>query len=148
MWLCQLSLIREVIIVEPLCVGGAHNKPRQWQHHKQHMKYSEFSRLLGKFPDLTRPTSSTADTKHGVEHHVPTTGPLFHIIYPLSQTQSSEEVGFEMETLGIAVPLFLLTPTPEVSLGSLPFSRALALLSTALEPRDRKKAVNFSFFKE
>ncbi|KAJ8391711.1 hypothetical protein AAFF_G00086610 [Aldrovandia affinis] len=35
-----------------------------------------FSRLLGKFPDLTRPTFSTIDTKHGVEHHINTTGPL------------------------------------------------------------------------
>ncbi|KAJ8409281.1 hypothetical protein AAFF_G00234790 [Aldrovandia affinis] len=36
---------------------------------------SEFSRLLGEFPDATRPTFSTADTKHGVEHHIPKTGP-------------------------------------------------------------------------
>ncbi|KAJ8395404.1 hypothetical protein AAFF_G00033890 [Aldrovandia affinis] len=30
---------------------------------------------LGELPDLTRPTFSTADAKHGVEHHIPTTGP-------------------------------------------------------------------------
>ncbi|KAJ8400211.1 hypothetical protein AAFF_G00399050 [Aldrovandia affinis] len=39
---------------------------------------SEFFHLLGRFPDLTRPTFSTADTKHGVEHHIPTTGSLVH----------------------------------------------------------------------
>ncbi|KAJ8403958.1 hypothetical protein AAFF_G00343080 [Aldrovandia affinis] len=39
---------------------------------------NEFSRLLCKFPDLTKPTFSTADTKHGVEHHIPTTGPPVH----------------------------------------------------------------------
>ncbi|KAJ8416737.1 hypothetical protein AAFF_G00326150 [Aldrovandia affinis] len=38
------------------------------------MASGEFSRLLSEFPDLARPTFSTADTKHGVEHHILTTG--------------------------------------------------------------------------
>ena len=38
----------------------------------------EFSRLLAEFPSLTSPTFSTADTKHGVEHHIPTAGPPVH----------------------------------------------------------------------
>ncbi|KAJ8404112.1 hypothetical protein AAFF_G00344620 [Aldrovandia affinis] len=39
---------------------------------------SNFSRLLREFPDLNRPTFSTGDTKRGVEHHMPTTGPPVH----------------------------------------------------------------------
>ncbi|KAJ8410605.1 hypothetical protein AAFF_G00195090 [Aldrovandia affinis] len=50
----------------------------QRQSHGRGAASSEFSRLLGRFPDLTRSTFSTADTKHGVEHHIPTTGPPVH----------------------------------------------------------------------
>ena len=34
-----------------------------------------FLRLLAEFPDLTQPTFSSSTTKHGVEHHIATTGP-------------------------------------------------------------------------
>ena len=34
-----------------------------------------FSPLLAEFPELTEPTFSAAATKHGVEHHIATTGP-------------------------------------------------------------------------
>ena len=35
----------------------------------------DFTRLLAEFPALTRPTFSAVAVKHGVEHHIPTTGP-------------------------------------------------------------------------
>ncbi|KAJ8411008.1 hypothetical protein AAFF_G00180430 [Aldrovandia affinis] len=35
----------------------------------------EFSHLLAEFLVLTKPTFSSSVTKHGVEHHIPTTGP-------------------------------------------------------------------------
>jgi len=37
-----------------------------------------FLRLLAEFPDLTLPTFSALTTKHGVEHHVTTDGPLVY----------------------------------------------------------------------
>lgn len=35
----------------------------------------DFLRLLAEFPTLTQPTFSSTATKHGVEHHIATTGP-------------------------------------------------------------------------
>ncbi|XP_051993051.1 LOW QUALITY PROTEIN: uncharacterized protein K02A2.6-like [Xyrauchen texanus] len=35
----------------------------------------DFHRLLASFPDLTQPTFSASAVKHGVEHHLATTGP-------------------------------------------------------------------------
>ncbi len=35
----------------------------------------EFTRLLGKFPNLTKPTFSSAVASHGVVHHISTSGP-------------------------------------------------------------------------
>lgn len=35
----------------------------------------DFLRLLAEFPDLTQLTFSSSATKHGVDHHVATTGP-------------------------------------------------------------------------
>ncbi len=37
-----------------------------------------YTRLLAEFPKLTKPDFSTSTTKHGVEHHIPTTGPPVH----------------------------------------------------------------------
>ena len=38
----------------------------------------QYLRLLAEFPDLTRPTFSAPTVKHGVEHHIETTGPPRH----------------------------------------------------------------------
>ena len=38
----------------------------------------DFARLLGEFPELTKPTFSIADMKHGLEHHIPTSDPPVH----------------------------------------------------------------------
>ena len=38
----------------------------------------QYLRLLAEFPDLTRPTFSAPTVKHGVEHHIETTGPPLH----------------------------------------------------------------------
>ncbi|KAL7857065.1 hypothetical protein SRHO_G00159640 [Serrasalmus rhombeus] len=38
----------------------------------------DFSRLLAEFPGLTDPTFSSDGSKHGVEHHIATTGPPVH----------------------------------------------------------------------
>ena len=37
-----------------------------------------YARLLAEFPSITTPTFSSAETKHGVQHHIPTTGPPVH----------------------------------------------------------------------
>ncbi|XP_061688183.1 uncharacterized protein LOC133507275 [Syngnathoides biaculeatus] len=39
---------------------------------------TKYQLLLGEFPGLTRPTFSSATTKHGVEHHIETKGPPIH----------------------------------------------------------------------
>ncbi|KAK3887623.1 hypothetical protein Pcinc_008327 [Petrolisthes cinctipes] len=40
---------------------------------------NDYARILAEFPDLITPQFTTADPKHGVKHHIPTTGPKFHI---------------------------------------------------------------------
>ena len=63
-----------------------------------------FLRLLAEFPDLTRPTFSSSTTKHGVEHHIATTGPPVYArarrLDPVKLSVAKAE--FEnMEQLGI-----------------------------------------------
>ena len=38
----------------------------------------DFQRLLSEYPGITHPTFSAASAKHGVEHHISTTGPPVH----------------------------------------------------------------------
>jgi len=64
----------------------------------------EFLQLLAKFPDLTQPTFSSSTVRHGVEHHLSTTGPPVHArvrrLDPAKLTIAKAE--FEnMEHLGI-----------------------------------------------
>ncbi|XP_037831836.1 uncharacterized protein LOC112451161 [Kryptolebias marmoratus] len=63
-----------------------------------------FQRLLSEFPSLTVPNFSNADTKHGIEHFIPTTGPpVFARARRLDATKLAiaREEFANMERLGI-----------------------------------------------
>ncbi|XP_061887077.1 uncharacterized protein LOC133638459 isoform X5 [Entelurus aequoreus] len=63
-----------------------------------------FQRLLADFPSLITPAFSTADTKHGVEHFIPTVGPpVFARAHRLDAAKSTiaKEEFATMERLGI-----------------------------------------------
>ena len=64
----------------------------------------DFVRLLAHFPDLQSPDFSSATVRHGVEHHLPTTGPPVFArarrLDPAKLAVAKEEFE-EMERLGI-----------------------------------------------
>ncbi|KAJ8402588.1 hypothetical protein AAFF_G00366710 [Aldrovandia affinis] len=64
----------------------------------------EFARLLAEFPDLVKPTFSTAVAKHGVVHHISRSGPPVHArsrrLNPAKLAAAKGEFA-NMEKLGI-----------------------------------------------
>ena len=65
---------------------------------------NEFSKLLSERPNLTTPTFSNASTKHGIEHHITTTGPPVHAHarrLPPEKLEVAKAEFDNMEALGI-----------------------------------------------
>ncbi|KAK3730556.1 hypothetical protein RRG08_006405 [Elysia crispata] len=65
---------------------------------------NKFRKILHEFPDILRPTFSSADVKHGVRHFVPTTGAPIHArarrLAPDKLAVAKREF-LEMEHMGI-----------------------------------------------
>ena len=65
---------------------------------------NEFARILAAYPDAVKPHFHSAMPKHGVMHHIPTTGPLLHArarrLTPDKLSQAKEKF-CKMEEMGI-----------------------------------------------
>ena len=65
---------------------------------------NEYDKLLGNFPEITRPNFSTLHTKHGVEHFIKTTGPPIDARarrLPPERLRSAKAEFPKMESMGI-----------------------------------------------
>lgn len=65
---------------------------------------NDFAKILAAFPDVVKPHFQSAIPKHGVVHHIPTTGPPLHArprrLPPDKLAQAKEEFR-KMEEMGI-----------------------------------------------
>ena len=64
----------------------------------------EFAQLLTEFPEVLEPSFKTPDTKHGVEHFIPTKGPPLHAHarrLPPNKLAFAKREFHNMERLGI-----------------------------------------------
>ncbi|XP_061913889.1 uncharacterized protein K02A2.6-like [Entelurus aequoreus] len=76
-----------------LVTVGFHGRKFQWD-----FIIAAITRLLADFPSLITPAFSTADTKHGVEHFIPTVGPP---VFDAAKSTIAKEEFATMERLGI-----------------------------------------------
>ncbi|XP_012939641.1 uncharacterized protein LOC106012155 [Aplysia californica] len=70
---------------------------------------NKFRKVLSEFPQILQPTFSSSEVKHGVHHHVPTTGPPIHAkarrLAPDKLATAKEEFK-KMEDMGARGHLF------------------------------------------
>lgn len=65
---------------------------------------NDYARILAEFPDIITPQFTTANPKHGVKHHIPTTGPPLHARarrLPPDKLQLAKDEFRQMEEMGI-----------------------------------------------